>query len=86
MTMICPAEKLSGKDFGQLTEVTQSVNVQKQKLEQLMSIVDDLLDGKGTDKWSASCKFTFSRFLIKSISFFQSTGFKSLQSVLCINH
>eukprot|EP00112_Aurelia_sp_Birch-Aquarium-sp1_P006035 Seg1674.5 transcript_id=Seg1674.5/GoldUCD/mRNA.D3Y31 product=alpha-parvin protein_id=Seg1674.5/GoldUCD/D3Y31 len=52
--LILFVEKLSGKDFGQLTEVTQSVNVQNQKLVQLMSIVDDLLDGKGTDKWSAS--------------------------------
>ena len=49
-------EQLSGHDLGQLTEVTQSVNVQKQKLDQLITIVNELLDRKGTDKWSVDCE------------------------------
>lgn len=51
---IC-AEQLSGQNLGQLTEVTQSVNVQKQKLDQLITIVNELLGGKGTEKWSVDC-------------------------------
>ncbi|XP_065072142.1 beta-parvin-like isoform X2 [Rhopilema esculentum] len=45
-------EKLSGRDLGALTEVTQSVNVQKQKLDQLVTIVNELLDRQDTDKWT----------------------------------
>lgn len=45
-------EKLSGVDFGPLTEVTQSVVVQKQKLGQFLQKVNELLDVKDQDRWS----------------------------------
>ena len=49
-------EKLSGVDFGPLTEVTQSVVVQKQKLGQFLQKVNELLDVKDQDRWSMACK------------------------------
>ena len=57
LLFIRSAEKLSGRDLGALTEVTQSVNVQKQKLDQLVTIVNELLDRQDTDKWTMECKF-----------------------------
>ena len=49
-------EQLSGQNLGQLTEVTQSVNAQKHKLDQLITIVNELLDRKDTEKWTVDCK------------------------------
>jgi len=45
-------EQLSGQNLGHLTEVTQSVNVQKQNLDQLITITNEILETKDTDKWT----------------------------------
>jgi len=45
-------EKLSGIDFGPLTEVTQSVIVQKQKLGQFLQKVNEILGVKDQNRWT----------------------------------
>eukprot|EP00794_Sanderia_malayensis_P008633 gene8633-9565_t len=45
-------EKLSGIDFGALTEVTQSVTVQKQKLDQFLHKVNEILGINDQDRWT----------------------------------
>ena len=52
------SEQLSGQNLGHLTEVTQSVNVQKQNLDQLITITNEILETKDTDKWTVGCEYS----------------------------
>ena len=50
------SEKLSAVDMGPLTEVTQSVSAQKQKLGQLLDKINEITGSAG-EKWNKDRKF-----------------------------